>query len=66
MDLFRFFFAPVLLVVAIVAGRAEKARTPRPAVEVRADAVVETGGEAAPRPQAPSGKHAAIHRPRGR
>ncbi len=65
MDLFRFFFAPVLLVVAVVAGRAEKSQAPRPASEACATAV-ETGEKPAPPPQAPRGRHVALHQPRGR
>ncbi len=67
MDLFRFFFAPVLLAVAVIAGRAEKARPPAPAAEIHAvPAAIETGEKAGPEPQAPRGRHAALHHARAR
>jgi hypothetical protein len=62
MALFRFFFAPVLLAVAVIAGRAEKARAPAPAAEIRAVPSAEGAGQAAPEPSAPPRGRAARHR----
>ncbi len=59
MALYRFFFAPVLLVVAVVAGRAEKARAPAAATEMHGAPTAKDDRHAAPAPPRPARERAA-------